>query len=711
MTSGAMITVHDFMNFELGKICGWKFEDLNSNGVWDEEEPALKGWPIHMIRNSKAGETTIYTDEEGRFCFTGLVADWYYVWEELLPGWTATTQTWGEATITSGAMIELDPFGNFENVSIEIFKYEDVNGNGVYDEGDHPIQGWMFTVEGPCFPQPLVVYTNETGKITVWITEAGDYMITEEDRDGWMHVNPESGSAELYVESGYVFKQFRFGNFELVTITGQKFYDWNLNGIKDEAEQGLANWVIWINGTLVSGGWLNITRLTDSNGYFSVTGLPAGTYVVSERFEYAPAGWVPTTATSVVVTATSGVTETTSFGNAVFGVIKGLKFYDKDMDGVPDEGEPGLAGWEIILEGYTDQGVYVYRTTTTDANGLYYFDDVQPGVYDVTEVLSSAEWMNTTPLPQVVDVSGSMVYFEYLVEIGNVRFAKIHGYKFIDTYSDCWPFWPNGVFDEDEYGRGDWEITLQGWTTTGVWVDRVEYTDNMVDIGYYEFDKVLPGTYWVNETLLWGYYATRPIANLVMVYPFPYGPVNIVIDFGNLIPNIDPEVNFVLEPGWNLWSTPIIVDELTAKGLLEIIGETALMVAKFDTKAGEYIVYVVDYKDVYDFPVLMGEGYYIWVSSKTSFVLKGTFESPSVRELDAAWNLVGYNSVRPAMASDLLQMVDGCTAIMVVYLDAETGRYEAYVVGDNLRYDFQMTPGRAYYIWVDGPGQIVYPEL
>jgi hypothetical protein len=187
--------------------------------------------------------------------------------------------------------------------------------------------------------------------------------------------------------------------------------------------------------------------------------------------------------------------------------------------------------------------------------------------------------------------------------------------------------------------------------------------------------------------------------------------VNIVIDFGNLLPEIDPDVRFVLEPGWNLWSTPVMVDGLTAKGLLQTIGSNGVAVAKFDTSTGRYIGYATDLPDSYDFPVLMGEGYFIWVSSETSFVLRGTFESPSATDVSLGWNLVGYNTMRPVMASELLQMVDGSNAIAIAYLDAETGRYEGYVAGDNARYDFQVTPGRAYFLWVDGPGQILYPGL
>jgi hypothetical protein len=707
MTSGAMIVIHDFLNFELGMVCGWKFEDLNSNGFWDKGEPGLPNWPIHMIRDATPEEWVVYTDSNGYFCISGLTADWYMLWEEILPGWTPTTYTWAEFTITSGAAIELDPFGNFKDVCIPLFKYEDMDGDGNYNEGDHPIEGWMFTVSGPCFDTPVQVYTNVDGKAGVTVTMAGTYLIVEEDRAGWMHVNPSDGTATAEIVSGMMFKTFEFGNFMLGQITGQKFYDWNANGIMDEGEPGLANWVIWINGTLVSGEFLDITRLTDSNGLYSVTGLPAGTYVVSERLEYGLPGWYPTTPATKTVVVNSGTISSLSFGNVVYGVIQGWKFYDKDMDGVFDENEVGLSGWTIVLEGYTDQGVYVYRTTTTVTDGSYVFDQVQPGEYTVTEVLQET-WKSTTALPVVVDTSGLMEYFDVGVDIGNIRYALIHGYKFLDTYSECWPFWPNGLFDGDEYGLGNWEITLEGWTTTGEHVQRVVYTDNMKDIGYYEFDDVLPGTYWVNETLEWGFYATKPISNLIIVYPFPQGPVEITIDFGNAIPEADPELRFVLSEGWNLWSCPMEVEGLTAMSLLEAIGPTGLAVSRLSNADDRYYSYSIGESALYDFSIVRGVGYFVYVTSDTTFLLRGEFGPANDAPLGEGWNIVGFSQLKPVMASEFLSMVEGGNALVVSYLDKEDERYYSYVLGEPELYDFVVSPGRAYFIWVDADATLVF---
>jgi hypothetical protein len=507
------------------------------------------------------------------------------------------------------------------------------------------------------------------------------------------------------VVSGDVIRTLMFGNFEAGIIIGLKFYDQNLNGIRDEGEPGLANWVIVLIGPASD---VIQTRITDSAGAYSFTGLPAGVYEISEDLLLAPPGWVPTIPATVIVGIGSGDVKVVEFGNAVFGNITGVKFYDKDMDGLRDEGEPGLAGWTIKLDGETDYGAAVHRTTTTDANGKYAFEDLQPGKYNVTEVMPSGEWVATTPLPQERDSSGAMEQFSFVVDIGNVRFAKICGYKFLDTYAKDYPFWPNGVFDADEFGLGNWKITLQGWTDTGVRVDEVRYTDNVhvFHIGWYCFDNVLPGMYWVNETMMFGYYATRPISNLVMVYPFPLGPVSIRIDFGNLVPSRDPQVNFVLEKGWNLWSTPVSVNGLTAKSLLAAIGPNAQAVSKLDELQGKYLSYVKGYQDYLDFQISVGEGYFVYVKQKTTFSLIGDLVSISSVPVVKGWNLIGYDKLEGTMASKLVLSGIGTNVKAVTYLDSELGVYKSFVKGYSSAYDFPITSGRAFFVYVDAPGNL-----
>ena len=695
-----------FLNYHLGSICGDKFDDMNSNGQWDDGEDPIEGWQICLIR--KIGSFVMplpevtYTDANGSWCFTGLRAGDYRVWEVLNDSWTPTTNDSADVTIWSGRHVLVPPFGNFKNVCIPLMKYNDVNGDGRYEIGtDTPIEGWEFLAEGPAFPGGLKVYTGPDGKVCVLVTKAGWYTITEEARLGWK--NTTASSITVYVESGDVFKRLMFGNFQEGKIEGYKYYDWNANATRDDREEGLQNWVIVLLGP---GG--PYTDMTDENGYYEFTDLMAGDYTIYEDLLVAPPGWRPTTPPTVPVSIRSGDVKSVLFGNVLYGNITGCKFYDKDLDGVRDEGEPGLPGWTILLSGVTDHGIVVNRHTMTNACGCYKFLDLMPGNYSITEVMPGPEWVATTPLPQTSDSSGAMREWSDVVDIGNVRYAKICGFKFLDTYGTNYPFWPNGIFDFGEFGLGNWKITLQGWTDTGVRVDEVRYTDNVHRfwIGWYCFGGILPGRYWVNETLLYGYYATRPIANLVMVYPFPMGPVCIRIDFGNLVPSRDPQVPFMLEKGWNLWSTPLDVGGLTAKSLLAAIGPNARAVSRLDEAAGRYVSYVTGYPDTYDFPIVLGEGYFVYVKAKTHFSLEGNLTSASSVPVLKGWNLVGYDKLEGTMASEIINAGVGCKVRAVTYLDAELGVYKSFVKGYSDAYDFEVTSGRAYFVYVDAAGSL-----
>ena len=62
-------------------------------------------------------------------------------------------------------------------------------------------------------------------------------------------------------------------------------------------------------------------------------------------------------------------------------------WHDHNMDGIQDEGEPGIAGITVTL--YDCQDVAL-TTTTTDANGFYIFMDLVPGDYHVGFELPAA---------------------------------------------------------------------------------------------------------------------------------------------------------------------------------------------------------------------------------------------------------------------------------------------------------------------------------
>jgi hypothetical protein len=117
--------------------------------------------------------------------------------------------------------------------------------------------------------------------------------------------------------------------------------------------------------------------------------------------------------------------------------VHGMKFNDLDGDGVKDDGEPALEGWDINLEcdnGYTD-------STTSDENGVFWFMEI-PVELDgtdctVSEVLQPA-WKPTTPLGGAIDLTLFPAHVEDGILFGNtLLFEAEKFYSFTNvTFSE-----------------------------------------------------------------------------------------------------------------------------------------------------------------------------------------------------------------------------------------------------------------------------------
>jgi len=98
--------------------------------------------------------------------------------------------------------------------------------------------------------------------------------------------------------------------------------------------------------------------------------------------------------------------------------IYGHKFYDYNSNGiVPDDGDYGIGGWKIFLEGIYLGGPISWETQTDDA-GYYEFLGLPDGTWTITEELRSAEgWMQTTVSTYTVLVHGGQIEGPY--DFGN----------------------------------------------------------------------------------------------------------------------------------------------------------------------------------------------------------------------------------------------------------------------------------------------------
>ncbi len=130
-----------------------------------------------------------------------------------------------------------------------------------------------------------------------------------------------------------------------------------------------------------------------STGAYSFKRLFRGIYKVSE---FSQLGWTPTTAPDLTVTL-PGSKSNQNFGNKLVtqpnkASVWGVKFNDINGNGI-NNGEPGLSGWTIKLKNLTTS---VELTTTTNVNGWYSFTNLDPGNYQVSEVVQSG-WTPIAP--------------------------------------------------------------------------------------------------------------------------------------------------------------------------------------------------------------------------------------------------------------------------------------------------------------------------
>ena len=193
----------------------------------------------------------------------------------------------------------------------------------------------------------------------------------------------------------------------LASMGDRVWLDSNGNGLQDSGEAGFANVTVKL---LNASGAVVATTTTDAAGNYLFQGLLPGQYkvqVVSPdgyKFTTADAGtndaidndvvWNGTgtnTGTSGLVTLAAGENNTSVDAGLKVCLVKvgDTIWWDANGNGVQDTGERGVAGVNVKLTSAGSDGVFgtaddSVRTTTTDANGKYAFNDVAWGKYKLT---------------------------------------------------------------------------------------------------------------------------------------------------------------------------------------------------------------------------------------------------------------------------------------------------------------------------------------
>lgn len=235
----------------------------------------------------------------------------------------------GEINLISGAQIHCY-FNNSQFGLITGRKFEDKDADGVSEAGEPGLAGWTINLyqlgEGEAGWSDMgSAVTLADGSFSFGNLLPGTYYACEEAQAGWTQSAPASGmtcpdegtlAGEVVIEEGGS-ATANFGNWQAGGLSGFKWHDYNHDGVKDENEPKLANWVIYIdengNDILDEG---ELSEVTNEDGYYTFSDLDAGqSYKIKEVNQD---GWVltyPETGEHNVVVISGETAASYNFGN------------------------------------------------------------------------------------------------------------------------------------------------------------------------------------------------------------------------------------------------------------------------------------------------------------------------------------------------------------------------------------------------------------
>jgi len=221
------------------------------------------------------------------------------------------------------------------------------------------------------------------------------------------------------------------------SLAGRVFVDTNNNGV-DDGEAGITDVIVSLTGTDTEGNSVNLATVTTEDGTFLFENLLPGTYTLTETQPINYLDGMDTagslgglvgqdTISEIVITGDNQATGY-QFAELPQGSLSGFVFEDFNNDSLIDFQELAIEGVTVTLTGTDDLGNAVTRTAQTDNEGIYFFADLRPGTYTLTETQPTDHQDGQESLGTMGGVVGDDLFSDIQLGVGadgmNYNFAE-----------------------------------------------------------------------------------------------------------------------------------------------------------------------------------------------------------------------------------------------------------------------------------------------
>ena len=518
VTLNAGNPVQENINFGYVKkhaISGTVYLDQNRDKTKNTGDIAQSGVTVKLVDPSGNVVATTTTDADGNYSFTGLNDGTYTVQVDKTGPLASTEQTEdpsgnGDSRSHAITFTRSDPdvtnvnFGYAEDYTVSGTVYYDKDRSETLNNGEPGFNGVTVNLLDEAGATVATTTTKADGTYSFAKLPAGKYTVKvepsdllkkleqTEDPDGTK--DHTSGVVQVNHDNPSV-QNVNFGYATNYTIKGTIYRDADRSESLEDGEklyQGVTVDLLDASGNVVA------TTTTDAHGAYAFTNLEEGTYKVRVRKEGPIADLVQTEDPDATKDNTSGditlelndpIKENVNFGYISDNSISGTIYRDDNRSNSLNGGEAGYPEQTVQL---LDKDGQVIKTTKTDANGNYSFDNLPDGTYSVKVVKDGA----LTDLEQTEDPDATKDSASEPITLDednptkkNVNFGYVPDYFIKGTiYRDGNR---SGALDAGEK-------LYEGVTVNLVDADGTVVATTTTDAdGTYSFDKLPAGTYSV----------------------------------------------------------------------------------------------------------------------------------------------------------------------------------------------------------------------